>query len=188
MPEPLVVRWTPKRSDLEDAYEARRRPLGLRRREFLVSGTLAVLCLVGLATRSPTLMSTGVMLALTALAILFPQTARAATRLSVKSIWTANPLLALPVEATLSAEGLRYNNGSNDTRYEWSAFTTWIESERVMVLCLSNVKQAFLTIPVRGLERPEGLSRLRALLAEDLGPAMAQNSLSTSRSALRANR
>jgi hypothetical protein len=172
VPEPIVVRWTPQLSDLADAYEARRVPMGYRRRAFVMSGVLVGLCLLGISTRSEALLSPALTIGVLGLAVLPPGTARFLTRRSVKSIWKANPSLALPVEASLNADGLRFQNASSETRHDWSAFSGWIESENVLVLCLSNFKGAFITMPTRALTGAEVHQRLRALLTENLGPAM----------------
>ncbi|WP_161988581.1 YcxB family protein [Pedococcus bigeumensis] len=76
------------------------------------------------------------------------------------------------MESSLSADGLRFQNASSETRHDWSAFSGWIESESVIVLCLSNFKGAFLTLPTRAITGADVHQRLRALLIEHLGPAL----------------
>jgi hypothetical protein len=172
VPEPIVVCWTPQQSDLADAYEARRVPMGYRRRALIASGVLMVLCLLGIATRSEALLPTALTLGLLGLAFLPQGTGRFLTRRGARSLWKANPSLALPVEASLSADGLRFQNASSETRHDWSAFSGWIEAENVIVLCLSNFKGAFITMPTRALTGAEVHQRLRALLMEHHGPAL----------------
>ncbi|TPG18057.1 YcxB family protein [Pedococcus bigeumensis] len=121
---------------------------------------------------SEALLPTALTLGLLGLAVLPQGTGRFLTRRGARSLWKANPSLALPVESSLSADGLRFQNASSETRHDWSAFSGWIESESVIVLCLSNFKGAFLTLPTRAITGADVHQRLRALLIEHLGPAL----------------
>jgi hypothetical protein len=72
--------------------------------------------------------------------------------------------LGHPTDVVVTAEGMKFlrQDGAAETRYSWSIFDGWFESEEYLVLFPS--QQAFIPIPKRALT-PEQQTELRALFA-----------------------
>jgi hypothetical protein len=164
----VVLRWTPEFSDLMDAFEARRYALGYRRRAML----LAWLCLAAAVVfMLYTLVAPALVLVLIGLVVATPATGRIAARRNLRRLWSTNPSLAEPAEATLTEEGVRRRSADDETSWGWSAFPVWIETPELFVLSQSEKRYgAFVSLPKRGADDPTDVKAVRELMLAGMGP------------------
>src|SRR5262245_15234268 len=151
-----------------DAFEPRRHALASRRRAML----LAWLCLLVAAVfMLYTLVAPAILLVLIGLVVALPATGRITARRSLRRLWAANPSLAEPAEATLSADGVRRRAADDETSWDWSAFPIWIETPELFVLSQSEKRYGgFVSLPKRGVDDPADVKAVRELMLAGMGP------------------
>jgi hypothetical protein len=164
---PVVLRWTPEFHELVDAFEARRYALGFRRRAWLVAWLCLVVAVVFMLYA---LLIPAMVLVIVGLVIATPATGRVLARRSLLRRWKADPTLAEPAEASVSATGVSRRSADDETSWEWSAFPVWIETPELFVLSRSEQRYgSFVTLPKRGAEDGDDVVAVRNLMLAGMG-------------------
>lgn len=177
---PVELRYVLTEDDLLDGITAQRRGVGRR----WVVAVLAIAPLVGLAIGlvraevwemsanaaliiavvSLVLLLVGVGVSLVLYWLLHRFLSRLVYRWQARLILRGNPWLSQPVCTTVTDSGVRAGNATGESRWFWSSFPLYAETDRSFVLLASKGLGAMaLVLPKRGLGE-EDATRLRALL------------------------
>jgi hypothetical protein len=160
---PVVLRWTPRREDIDDALAVYQSEIGgwAVAYPYVMAG---LFLLVGFVALLAGLLLTAVLTAFGAVVmVLVFKRARA------RALWK-NPLLRYPQEAVVSLAGLRMSNETATTEWRWLTFSHAVETPRSFVLIGARQPGAhrstrlFSYLPKDALPHPAEVDRLRALL------------------------
>lgn len=172
MTDAVTMTWTPQRSDLIEAHEARRYDLGLRRREVVSSVVMLAAGGVIAGFGHPYAAAVCVIYAVL---VLFPQMARLSSFLSIRRFWAMHPTLGLPVECIFNDQGVRYRSNGQETLHPWAGFICWVDAANVLVLCNSTRRKgAYLPLAKRGAADDQQLTLVKTRLIERLGEPAAR--------------
>ena len=150
--------WTPQEQDWVEVAVARGRTPKLRRQLWVI-GLAAILATAGSLLNHQYLLAALVAIGLTpALYLMGPGLAASARR-----IWRANPGLHTPQQARVRPEGLTLITGASTSHWRWDEFGALLSTPRTYVL-KGNGRNFFVALPKRGLDDPERLPALDALL------------------------